>query len=82
MLSHFPSARRRSLDNDDPLIENGIIDSMGVLDVVAFIESQYGISVLDEELIPENFQSIGRLAAYVNAKVSNSVLTEQSTSKH
>ena len=80
ILSHFPSARRRSLRDEDLLIENGIIDSMGVLDVVSFIESEYGLTVLDEELIPENFQNIVRLAAYVENKRNGSAVTRSITS--
>jgi acyl carrier protein len=65
---HFPSARRQPLGDTDPLIESGIIDSMGVLDVVAFIESEFKVTIEDEELIPDNFRSIAQMAAYIEKK--------------
>jgi acyl carrier protein len=68
ILEHFPSSRRRRLDDTDPLLESGVIDSLGVLDLVAFIESEFKITVDDEELLPENFQNISRIAAYVGKK--------------
>jgi acyl carrier protein len=68
ILDHFPSARRRVLDDAEPLLENGIIDSLGVLDLVAFIESNLEVVVDDEELTAENFQNISCIAAYVEKR--------------
>ena len=65
---HFPQARRRALGDADPLLGSGIVDSLGVLDIVSFIESEFGINVADEELVQENFGSIQRIAAYVASK--------------
>ena len=48
-----------------PLIDNDVIDSMGIYQIVSFLEDEYGIVVPDEDLVPENFESlaaIGRLA--------------------
>lgn len=68
ILDRFPLARERRIGNNEPLLETGVIDSLGVLDVVAYLESEFGISIDDEELIPENFQSIERLTVFVAAK--------------
>jgi acyl carrier protein len=68
IVGHFASARRRPLNDGDPLIESGIIDSLGVLDVVAFVESEFEVQVDDEELTAENFQTIACIAAYVEKK--------------
>jgi acyl carrier protein len=68
ILEHFPASRRRSLDDTDPLLESGVIDSTGVLDLVTFIETEFKVTVDDEELTPENFQSIAKIAAYVEKK--------------
>ena len=65
---HFPSAHRAKLDNQDSLLENGIIDSLGVLDLVSFMEETFAITIMDEELLPENFQTIERLAKFVETK--------------
>ena len=56
------------LNDDDSFLDQGIIDSTGVLEVVAFIEETYSFDVEDEEVIPENFDSIKNLAAYIEKK--------------
>ena len=71
--SQFLPARNRNLRMDDPLLENGIIDSLGVLDLVTFVEQQFAISVADDELVPDNFKTIERLAAFVRTKSNNGV---------
>ena len=53
------------------LLEAGIIDSTGVLEVVAMLGERYGIAVDDNELVPDNFDSLDRLAAYVERKRSS-----------
>jgi len=50
------------------LIEGGIVDSTGVLELVAFVEDTFGVAVGDAEIVPANFDSIARIAAYVAAK--------------
>ena len=64
----FPAARKRAIDDDVPLLESGVIDSLAVLDVVGFLEQTFDIKVDDEELTPENFASIRSLAAFVERK--------------
>lgn len=56
------------LDDGASLLEAGIIDSTGILEVVAFLEEAFGIVVDDAEITPENFDSIDRLACYVGRK--------------
>lgn len=57
-----------ALDYDDSFLEKGIIDSTGVLEVVSFIEEEFNISVDDDELVPENLDSVNKLAKFVNEK--------------
>jgi acyl carrier protein len=59
-----------ALRDDSLFIEEGIIDSVGVLELVAFIEETFGFRVEDEELIPENLDSIDRLVNYVEVKLA------------
>jgi acyl carrier protein len=61
----------QSLPNDQSFLENGIIDSTGVLELVAFLEEQFGISVADRELLPENLDSVQNAAAFVNRKLAS-----------
>ncbi len=58
-----------SLDDDDSFRDEGIIDSTGVLEAVVFIEDEFGFEVSDDELVPENFDSLNKLLSYVNCKV-------------
>jgi acyl carrier protein len=54
--------------NDESFLENGIIDSTGVLELVTFIEEYFGIKVEDEEIIPENMDSLNNIIAYIKFK--------------
>ena len=58
-----------SLDGDDSLLEEGLIDSTGVLELVTFIEARFDVTVEDEELVPDNLDSINRLITFIEAKV-------------
>ena len=68
VLEHFPLARQRSVGNQESLLENGILDSLGILEVVTFLEGEFLITVDDDELQPENFASIASMSAYVGHK--------------
>ena len=57
------------LTDEASLLEHGIIDSTGVLELVSFLEEGYQLKIDDEELIPENLDSIGNLARFVRRKL-------------
>jgi acyl carrier protein len=63
---YVPDASK--LRNETSLLDQGIIDSTGVLELVGFLEETFGISVLDTETLPENLDSVDRIAAYVQRK--------------
>lgn len=54
-----------TLADDASLLDQGLVDSTGVLEIVAFLEERFGVAVADEELLPENLDSVARLAAFV-----------------
>jgi len=56
------------LGEDDSLLQKGLIDSTGILEVVSFIEEKFGIAVEDDELVPDNLDSIGAIVKYVMRK--------------
>jgi acyl carrier protein len=58
----------RTPGNDDSLIETGIIDSTGILELIEFLESHFGIEVTDTETVPQNLGSIANLVAFVTSK--------------
>ena len=59
--------------DDESFMENGIIDSTGVLELIAHLESSFGFKVCDEDLIPENLDSISGLVRFVGEKQANPV---------
>jgi len=52
------------------LLDDGIIDSVGVMELVAFLEQDFGIGVDDDELVPDNFDSVANLVAFVGRKTA------------
>ena len=68
IAEHFPAARSRDLDDSELLLANGILDSLGVLDLVAFLEAEFQIAVMDEDLLPEHFETLERLTVFVESK--------------
>lgn len=56
------------LDPEVSLIESGVMDSTGVLELVEFLEATYGIKIEDEELVPENLETIGNIVGFLRTK--------------
>jgi acyl carrier protein len=59
----------QSLGDSDSFLEQSIIDSTGVLELVTFLEEEYGITVEDSELLPENLDSLNALEAFTRRKL-------------
>lgn len=57
------------LPSDASLTREGVLDSMGVLELIAFLEERFGIVVPDEDTLPENLDTIDRVVGYVGARV-------------
>ena len=58
------------IDNGDSFLERGIIDSTGVLELVSFLEEKYPIRIADEELVPDNLDSINNLVTFLQKKLA------------
>lgn len=69
IIENFLFEEDNNLKKDTSLLENGIIDSTGVLELVMFIEETYGISVDDDEIVPENLDSIANVVQYLERKM-------------
>jgi acyl carrier protein len=67
----FPLARKNGFTNDTNWLQNGAIDSLGILDLVHFLESEFSVLVSDEELVPENFQSLSSVTDFVSRKIGS-----------
>lgn len=60
--------RKTPLSDDDSFSDKGIVDSTGVLELISYVESEFGITVNDQEIVPENFDSIAKLTGYIQKK--------------
>lgn len=64
----LPQSGADSFEDSDSFMEKGIIDSTGVLELLEFIEERFSIKVEDEEVVPDNLDSLDRLTAYICRK--------------
>jgi acyl carrier protein len=55
-----------ALGSDEPLLGSGIVDSLGIMRLVSYIEEEFGVVVPEDQLVPEHFQSVNRLATFVD----------------
>jgi len=55
------------LEADDSLFEAGVLDSVGIFDLVTYLEGEFGVEIGDEQIVPENFESIGAITRFVHA---------------
>jgi acyl carrier protein len=69
-------------DNDTSFIGEGLIDSMGVMQVVAHVQSQFNIEVEQDEITPENFDSINQLVAFIRRKQAELLRSAPSGGPH
>lgn len=69
IVENFLYGNNDGFNDDISFMEKGLIDSTGILELVAFVEEKYGISVTDEELLPENFDSVNNLSRYILNKI-------------
>ena len=69
IVENFLFGNREKLPgDDDSFLQKGLIDSTGILEVISFVEEKFGISVEDDELVPENLDSIRSLTDFIGRK--------------
>ena len=68
IVENFLLGDDSGLDCSESLLQSGVVDSTGVLELVVFVEETYGITVMDEEMVPDNFDTIQNLAGFVQRK--------------
>ena len=61
------------LHDEASFLEEGVVDSTGVLELVLFVEETFGVTVEDDKILPENFDSVNQLATYVRTKLGGGV---------
>jgi acyl carrier protein len=72
IVENFLFGNANGLQEDTSFLEEGIIDSTGVLELVTFMEEEFSIKVEDEELIPENLDSLNNISAFLEKKIVSS----------
>ena len=72
VVENFLFGDGENLKEDTSFMDSGIIDSTGILELISFLEEKYGIRIEDEELVPENMDSLQNVARFVNRKVGGS----------
>lgn len=68
IISNFYVADPATLSDEASLLDAGIVDSTGVLEIITFLESDLGVTVEDAEMLPDNLDSVSRLVAFVTKK--------------
>jgi acyl carrier protein len=71
ILKHFPIARKNGLKAGEKWLETGMIDSLGILDMVHFLEGEFSVVISDDELQPENFESFEAVLEFMQKKLKN-----------
>ncbi len=71
----FPLAKKKNVGDNDELLNTGIVDSLGILEIVSFVERTFQITIADEELTSENFETLAALAKFVESKRGSSATT-------
>ena len=70
IIQNYLFGRDDGLLNGQSFVESGIIDSTGILELVAFLQNTYGIKITDEELIPENLDSVNKILEFLKSKAA------------
>ena len=70
IITNFYVADAAALKDEQSLLDAGIVDSTGVLEVISFIEGEFSITVADVEMVPENLDSIANISSFVAKKKS------------
>jgi acyl carrier protein len=69
ILENFYVSDRADLTDEISLLDSGVVDSTGMMDVILFLETEYGIHIEDHETVPENLESISQIAVFVGDKL-------------
>ncbi len=71
IVENFLFGKDEGLDDETSFLDGGIIDSTGILELVSFIEEEFNMKVADDELVPENLDSINNVVAYLKKKMNS-----------
>ena len=77
ITNYLPHSGAADLKDDQDLFDTGVLDSASALDVLFYVEKQFGVSVPDDDFIPENFASVAATAAYIGNRMNVERLQEE-----
>jgi acyl carrier protein len=69
IVDNFMFGQADGLGYDESLLQRGVIDSTGILELLVFVEENFKITVNDDEVNPANFETVSRLASYIQSKL-------------
>lgn len=69
VVANFLFGNAADLQDDASFLDSGIVDSTGILELIMFLESNYGIKIESEEMLPENLDSVNKVVAFLNRKL-------------
>ncbi len=69
IMEQFVFDQDQGIDKDESLLESGTVDSTGMLEVVLFLEENFGIKVKDDEMVPDNLDSVNQITNYIAGKL-------------
>jgi len=69
LQTNFLFDEKKQIADNESLLGAGIVDSTGILEMIGFLEETYSVKFLDDELIAENFDSLGRIASFLKKKI-------------
>ncbi len=70
VIENFLFGEEGDFDDNTSFLESGIIDSTGIIELIAFLETKFEITVEDDELLPNNFDSLNHIASYLKEKLN------------
>ncbi|HNQ73170.1 MAG TPA: acyl carrier protein [Verrucomicrobiota bacterium] len=71
IITNFLFGDAATLHNDTSFLESSIVDSTGILELILFLEQRYGIKVTEQETIPENLDSVTKVAKFIDRKLAD-----------
>ena len=68
ITTEFLHGKKREIDPDESLIGSGVLDSLTLLQLISFVEEEFGVTVADSDMDPDNFESINAIEAFLERK--------------
>lgn len=71
IINEITMGAQTKIEPNQSLLSSGILDSLALLRLIGFIEEQFGVTVEDDEVVPDNFETVNNLSTFLNRKMSS-----------